>query len=179
MGHDASTDSQTHALHVQQLFVKHQQALLAYILSIEPNIADAQDILQETFLTVSQKTDTFAEGTNFLAWACTCARYNTLCFQRSSSRRATCLGEDVVELVAQIPVDQAEFENEVSLMRQCMQRLAPRARDILWQRYHSAKTPEHIATDLGWTSNAVRVALSRARAYLRQCMERRMLGART
>jgi RNA polymerase sigma-70 factor (ECF subfamily) len=164
-----------HALRVQQLFVRHQQALLAYVLSIEPNLADAQDIVQETFLTVSRKAQTFAEGTTFLAWACTVARYNTLHFQRSRARRVARLDDDVVELLhASEVVDESCLEQQVSAMQHCLNRLAPRARELVWLRYHGAKMPEQIAPEVGWSVNAVRVALSRARALLRECMEQRL-----
>ncbi len=48
-----------HTLQVQRLFVQHQQVVLYYVLTIEPNLGDAQDIVQETFLTVSRKADTY------------------------------------------------------------------------------------------------------------------------
>lgn len=34
--------------------------------------------------------------------------------------------------------------------------------------------PEDIAEDIGWTANAVRVALSRARTLLRDCLTSRI-----
>jgi DNA-directed RNA polymerase specialized sigma24 family protein len=34
--------------------------------------------------------------------------------------------------------------------------------------------PEQIATGIGWTVNAVRVALTRARGMLRECMEKQL-----
>ena len=164
-----------HTLRVQQLFVRHQQALLAYVLSIEPNLADAQDIVQETFLTVSRKARTFTEGTNFLAWACMVARYNTLHFQRTRARRVARLDGDVVELLhAGEVVDEGYFEQQVSAMQRCLDRLAPRARELVWLRYHGAKMPEQIAREVGWSVNAVRVALSRARTVLRKCVEHQL-----
>ena len=175
MPDDSTAPINEHALRVQQLFVRHQQALLAYVLSIEPNLADAQDIVQETFLTVSRKAQTFAEGTNFLAWACTVARYNTLHFQRTRARRVARLDDDVVELLhASEVVDEGYFEQQVSAMQHCLSRLAPRARELVWLRYHGAKMPEQIAPEVGWSVNAVRVALSRARTVLRECMEQQL-----
>jgi DNA-directed RNA polymerase specialized sigma24 family protein len=34
--------------------------------------------------------------------------------------------------------------------------------------------PEQIAEAVGWTANAVRVALTRARTFLRECMEQQL-----
>src|SRR5690242_7224816 len=59
---------------VQQLFVKHQLPLRAFIVSLEPNFTDAEDWLQEVFLVVTRKANEFQEGTNIFPWGCTIAR---------------------------------------------------------------------------------------------------------
>jgi RNA polymerase sigma-70 factor (ECF subfamily) len=164
-----------HALHVQQLFVRHQQTVLGYVLSIEPNFADAQDILQEVFLAVSRKAQTWSAGTNFLAWVCTVARYETLRFQRTRGRRRARLDEDVIELLyAAEAMDESDWQHRVDALRRCLGRLAPRAKELVWRRYHGAQMPKQIATGIGWTVNAVRVALTRARGVLRECMEKQL-----
>ncbi|KPK46519.1 MAG: hypothetical protein AMK72_09725, partial [Planctomycetes bacterium SM23_25] len=161
---DFPDTSNDHALHVQQLFVRHQQTVLGYVLSIEPNFADAQDIVQQAFLAVSRKAQTWSAGTDFLAWACTVARYETLHFQRTRARRTARLDEDVIELLhAGEVVDESEWQQRVDSLRRCLSRLAPRAAELVWRRYHGAQLPGEIATAIGWTVNAVRVALTRAR----------------
>src|SRR5580698_266775 len=72
-GGDAGALSEK-TMRVQQLFVKHQLGLRAFILSLEPNFTDAEDLLQEVFLVITRKANDFREGTNFFAWACTIAR---------------------------------------------------------------------------------------------------------
>jgi RNA polymerase sigma-70 factor (ECF subfamily) len=164
-----------HLLHVQPLFVRHQQAVLSYVLSIEPNLADAQDIVQEVFLTVSRKAATWTAGTNFLPWACTVARYETLTFQRNRARRVARLDDDVIELLhADGVMDEQEFQRKTTALQGCLGHLAPRARELMHLRYHAAQMPEQIAPKVGWTVNAVRVALTRARDLLRGCMEQQL-----
>jgi RNA polymerase sigma-70 factor (ECF subfamily) len=164
-----------HSLLVQQLFVRHQAVVLAYVLSLEPNPADAQDIVQEVFLTISRKAETFTVGTNFPAWACTVARYQTLSFQRRRARQACTLDEDVISLLEDgRTIDGPRFEEEVSVLKGCLLKLAPRARELIWARYHRQRMPEDIAEEIGWTANAVRVALSRARTALRDCLTSRI-----
>jgi RNA polymerase sigma-70 factor (ECF subfamily) len=175
MANDASDTSNDRVLHVQQLFVRHQQTVLGYVLSIEPNFADAQDIVQEVFLAVSRKAQTWSAGTDFLAWVCTVARYETLHFQRTRGRRAARLDEDVIEfLYADQTVDESEWQHRVDALRRCLGHLAPRAAELVWRRYHGVQMPGEIAAAIGWTVNAVRVALTRARNTLRECMERQL-----
>jgi len=146
--------------------------VLGYVLSIEPNFADAQDIVQQVFLAVSRKARTWSAGTDFLAWVCTVARYETLHFHRTRARRTARLDQDVIELVyAAEAVDESEWQRRIDALRRCLGRLAPRAKELVWRRYHGAQMPAQIATAIGWTVNAVRVALTRARGALRECME--------
>ena len=175
MSDELPTTPDDHTLHVQQLFVRHQQAVLAYVLSIEPSAEDAQEIVQEVFLTVSRKAPTWTDGTNFLAWVCTIARYTTLHYQRTRLRRTARLDDDVVELLFTNEMnDFPTFQHQVAVLQRCLDRLAPRMRELVRLRYHGGRMPEQIAAELGWTANAVRVALTRARNALRDCLQRQL-----
>ena len=63
---------------VQLLFVRHENSIRTFVRALQPSLADADDVLQETFLTVSRKASTFELGTNFVAWACSIARLKVL-----------------------------------------------------------------------------------------------------
>lgn len=172
MTHDAS-HVDDHTLTVQTLFVQHQQMVLAYVLSLEPNLHDAQEIVQDTFVTVTRKAGTFTADTNFPAWACAIARFKTLHFQRTRSRRNEKLADDVIELLAEDRhEDLSGFQRRVTSLRQCLRTLAPKSHELINLRYHAGKLPEQIAGEVGWTANSVRVALTRARNALRECLQR-------
>lgn len=162
-----------HTLQVQTLFVQHQQAVMAFVLSLEPEIHNAEEIVQETFVTASRKASTWANGTNFLAWACTIARFQTLSFHRDRGRQNCRLAKDVVELLAENGIeDFSVFQGRVLALRGCLKELAPKARELINLRYHAGQMPEQIADAINWTVNSVRVALTRARTALRECLER-------
>ncbi len=171
---DSPTPSD-HTLQVQRLFVQHQQVVLYYVLTIEPNLGDAQDIVQEAFLTVSRKAATYALGTNFPAWACTVARYQALQFQRTRARAAARLDDDVLEMLYGEDGPAPEMlEPRTQALKGCLGKLAPKAADLIRRRYHLGEMPEMIAERIGWTPSAVRVALTRARQSLRTCVDRTM-----
>lgn len=170
-------DSAAHTLRVQQLFVTSQGNLLAFILSLQPGLAAADDILQETFLVISRKADTFATGTNFLAWACTIARFKVLEFRRRQNQQAARISDTAIEsLCAELP-EEGFFDSRLVALRDCLHKLAPRAREMIWLRYHGAREPEEIAKQVEWTPGAVRVALTRARGVLRECVESKLKEA--
>lgn len=168
------TNEQAHTLKVQQQFMAHQQALLAYLLSIVPSLPDAQDILQDAFLVVSKKANTWTDGTNFFAWVCAIVRYEALHYARSSKKRMLPLDEDVIELLhcESPPLD--NLDAQIERLKECLKRLSPRARELIMLRYHTAQLPEQIAANVNWSVNSVRVALTRARQALCECIEQRL-----
>jgi len=71
-------------------------------------------------------------------------------------------------------VDESQWQPRVDALRRCLDRLAPRAKELVWRRYHGAQMPGQIAAGIGWTVNSVQVALTRARGVLRECMEKQL-----
>ena len=68
------------------LLTQAQQTLYACILSLLPDRVAANDVLQETNLTLWHKAEDFEPGTNFLAWATRIARYHVLNYRRKRQR---------------------------------------------------------------------------------------------
>ena len=169
--------SAAHTLRVQQLFVASQGNLLAFILSLHPALGEAEDILQETFLVVSRKAGTFREGTNFLAWACTIARFKVLEFRRRHNQQAARISDAAIELLCSEMPEEGFLDSRLTALRDCLHKLAPRAREMIWLRYQGARDSEEIAAQIAWTPGAVRVALTRARGVLRHCVESRIKEA--
>jgi RNA polymerase sigma-70 factor (ECF subfamily) len=158
----------SHLAQVQRLFLEHQPALRSYILSIVRDFSLAQDVAQETFLTVSRKAADFDLATHFLSWSCTIARFESLRALRRSNRPA--LSEETLELLA--ASDSATAPDYRSdWLRGCMERLTPNLQKMMRLRYEDALKPAEIARLMGWTPNAVCVATSRARSELRRCIE--------
>src|SRR4051794_30712552 len=71
---------------VQMLFVQHTAALRGFVHALMPDFARADDIVQETFLTVTKKAGDFEPGTNFLGWACSIARFKVMEAGRKAQR---------------------------------------------------------------------------------------------
>ncbi|MEM7013266.1 MAG: sigma-70 family RNA polymerase sigma factor [Verrucomicrobiota bacterium] len=154
---------------VQLLFVRNEGVIRAFVRALQPSLSDADDVMQETFLTISRKAATFELGTNFVAWACSIARLKVLENLRQR-KRATVLSEAaIIALAEDAPTPDLMTERERAL-ENCVERLAPKARDLLWRRYSSRQSSEEMAEAAGMTSVAVRVALTKARAFLRDCV---------
>ena len=166
----------TPAEQVQMLFVRHEGAIRAFVRALQTSLADADDVLQETFLTVSRKASSCEPGTKFVAWACGIARLKVLENFRQR-KRANLLSEAaLIALAEEAPAAEMTGLREDALSR-CIERLAPKSRDLLWRRYSGRQDSDEMADGLGMTSTAVRVALSKARAFLRDCVSAELKNA--
>lgn len=153
---------------VQRLFLEHQAGLYGYVLSIVRDFSLAQDVVQDTFLIVTRKAAQFDPKTNFVAWAYTIARYEALASMRRLARPA--LAEETLQLLF-AQEEPRVSEHTIELVRACMEKLTPNVQRMLNLRYEDALKPAEIARLLGWTSNAVSVAICRARLELRKCVK--------
>ncbi len=176
MNDDFPNAPATPAEQVQLLFVRHEGAIRAFVRALQPSLADADDVLQETFLTVSRKAATFEPGTNFVAWACGIARLKVLESFRQQKRANVLSEAALIALADEAPVADLTSLREEALSR-CVEKLAPKSRDLLWRRYSGRQDSDAMADGLGMTSTAVRVALSKARAFLRDCVSTELKNA--
>jgi len=159
---------------VQGLFVRHLPVVRATVLALLPNLHRAEDVVQETFLTMCQKAGDFIPGTDFAAWVCTIARYKVREALRSESLRFEPLSNDTIEAVLAAEPPKAEAVERLRLFEECLECLAPRARQAMELRYRGECLPEEIAQRMNWSLASVRVALSRARLVLRECVARKV-----
>jgi RNA polymerase sigma-70 factor (ECF subfamily) len=75
----------------------------------------------------------------------------------------------IIALTEDVPSPESFKEREQALSK-CIAKLPSKLRDLLWRRYSRRQTSDEMAEALGMTSNAVRVALSRSRMSLRDCI---------
>lgn len=167
---DTPSSIDAHTAAVQGLFLKYQPAVRGLILSMVPDFSLADDLLQETFLVVTRKAHTFTLGTSFPAWVKTIARYKVLETIRAR-RSEELLSEEVIDALMVDHQDlPANVDTHLQLLEQCLSKLAPQARRAIDFRYRNDHRPPEIANLMGCTVQSVNVTLSRARAFLRDCV---------
>ena len=104
-----------------------------------------------------------------MAWACGIARLKVLENFRQKKRANVLSEAAIIALAKDAPSAEALSEMEDTL-EGCLERLTPKIRDLLWRRYSRRQSSDEMAEATGMTSTAVRVALSKARAALRDCI---------
>ena len=82
------------------MVTRYQQRVYLFILSLLPNPADAEEVLQETNLVLWRKFEEFEPGTNFKAWAFQTAYYKIQSFLSRQERDRARFGDEFLEKVA-------------------------------------------------------------------------------
>jgi RNA polymerase sigma-70 factor (ECF subfamily) len=168
MGQDKRT------LDFLSLFVRHQQEIYAYILTLVPHVDDADDLFQEGMTVMWRKFDQFRPGTNFAAWGIQIMRYQILDYRRTLARRRRVLMEDSLfeALMDRIPAIQDEVAVRIEALRKCQALLNDRSRRILKMRYEHNTPIEEIASYLKVSRRHVYHMLGQINGVLLRCMRR-------
>ena len=166
-------DCSTEALdeYVQQL-TACQSRLRGYILASLGNYANTADVLQRANLTLWKKASEFRPGAEFLPWALTITRYEILAFLRDHRRDRHVFSEDVAELMLDAAASELSDPGDRQMaLRQCLEKLPHRSRDLLWQRYDADKSIKQIAKDTERSEDSVKCLFLRIRKTLERCIE--------
>lgn len=154
------------------LITEHQRPLHAFILALVPVRADPDDLLQDVNLVLMRKGDQFVPGTNFLAWACTIARYEVLNHYRDRRRaRQVAVDEDVLLCLADEAAQRLTGQDErIAALRGCLSQLSERSRQLLHRFYADDLSVRAIADERHQSEAALRVTLHRLRVRLLTCI---------
>lgn len=156
-----------------QLLTRHQSQVFGYLYALVRNLADTDDLYQQTTLVLWKKFDDFQAGSNFAGWACQVARLEALNFLQRQRRQRLVFDEDVLLALAD-----AEFEPAAdSVSRQealegCLEKLNRADRDLLQLTYGDDVQIKDVAAQLGRPVQSVYTSLSRIRGVLFACINR-------
>ncbi len=152
---------------------RHHRRLYGYIFSLVRNHADAQEVFQQTSLTLWEKFDDFQPGTNFIAWSCTVARFKAFDFLKQQRRRRVHFTDDF-ELrlaAAHESVPQSAFQARSVALEDCIEKLPPAQRELLRECFGGERSVAAVAEELGRTSHSVYSSLRNIREKLLDCVE--------
>ena len=161
-------------------FLQHRRSLLAYIYAVTRDWDAAEEIFQEVGVVIADHAGRGTEVERFMGWAVGVARRQIAAWYRANEkhRQTVPISEQVAAALAlaveenQTLVDQEQ--TRFSFLQECVEELTGRSRDVIQQRYREGKSNSAIAAALNWKLDSVKVALSRARKTLAECVERKM-----
>jgi len=167
-------DAGNRHLDFSQRLQRHHHRLFSYVFSLVRNLDDAQDVLQETCLTLWEKYDEYDPTTPFCAWTFTVARFKVLSHVDRNRRRKRQFSKQVLAELAAIQesISVEESDARRDALRDCVEKLPERQRALLWKCYAGAQSVKQAATELGRSPQSVHNSLRWIRQKLMECIDR-------
>jgi RNA polymerase sigma-70 factor (ECF subfamily) len=157
-----------------ELIARHHRSLYAYIFAFLPSAADADDVFQQTCVTIWREFERFEPDSDFQKWSQAIAFNQIRNFRRKMRRDRHVFCDDVVEQMAEQRAEApADGDARRRWLESCIELLRPRDRELLAVSYSGATTFKQAAEKLGRPANTVYKALNRIRRLLLECVERR------
>jgi len=164
-------DEQKHAEFLRCYSQNHHR-IFGYILTLLPNTADAEEVLQETSIVLWNKFDTFRPGTDFVRWACAVAHRMALKYLRDRKKNPPLLSENMLQVIAAVRLENSDvLEQRRKALEGCLKKLSERDRQLVQQRYAEKVNTRQLASQIGRPENTVYKALSRIRRQLMECVD--------
>jgi RNA polymerase sigma-70 factor, ECF subfamily len=158
-----------------QLITQAQRSLFALIRTLVLDEAAAEDVLQETNLTLWNQADRFQPGTNFAAWAGKVAWFKVLDYRKRCNRDRLRFGDALLEQLAQEAMaDLDGFDARKTALVKCFALIPPERRRVLDLHYGQRWSLAQIGEDVGKSVGAVKQLMARIRMALRKCVRRRL-----
>jgi RNA polymerase sigma-70 factor, ECF subfamily len=165
-----------------RLFLQNERRLYAYILTLLPNRADADDVLQEASLVMWDKFDPAGPPEDFAAWGCRIAYYKVLDFCKKQQRSRVLFSQTLLERLGETAIEQAaalQLDERRAALAACIEKLRPRDRDLLAHRFADGATIQTAAAHDGRSIEAVYKALAKIRQTLFDCVTRSLAAGRS
>jgi RNA polymerase sigma-70 factor, ECF subfamily len=157
------------------LLMRHERQIFGYIYTLLPNRHDAEDVLQETCLTIYDKFGEFTPGTDFVAWAMRIAWWKVRAAKQKFARSKVVFNEEVMEAVAHTAEQMAEESGRAqTALAECLRKLNERDRRMVLTRYERGSGVERAAMVSGRSLQAAYKALMRIKQVLHDCVTDRM-----
>ena len=155
-------------------FVRSQDRIYAYLVTLLPNRMDAEEVFQQTSLVLWKKWQDFDPTRDFVRWACGIAHHEVCTFLRKHvDKRRVYLSEELLADVAEARLEAHDvLEARRRALRHCLQQLKDNQRQLLERCYAGKDTIKTIAAGLGQRPNVVYMILKRLRRTLFECINR-------
>jgi len=155
------------------LLTPHKGDIFGFIFCMVHSLQDAEDVFQQSVITMWNKFDQFEPGSNFLAWAYSIARFKALNLIKSKRRAKVYFSEDLIDQLVQQEIDPTEVRDaRLRALATCRQKLSSGDQALLALCYGESGTIRDAAERIGRPVGSVYDSLSRIRRALYLCIER-------
>ena len=154
------------------LFLRSEREIFRYVAALIPNVADAEDIVQQTAVSLWEKFEAYDPALPFTPWACRFALNKARQWIERRQRWQTLLeGGLAEELMRRRDELRPELEAHLKHLEGCLGKLPKAQRTLVEEYYYHRANVERLSEEAGRTVAATYKALQRIRESLLVCVE--------
>ena len=153
-----------------RLFLQSEREVYRYVMSIVPNIADAQDVVQETAVSLWRKIDLYNSDQPFTPWACRFALNEARSFLRRKGKLNSFMTDELAELIIKKKAEKDKYKQ--SDLLDCVSKLEPMHKSLIEEYYFKQASIDKISNETGRSTEALYKSLQRIRKQLLSCMRK-------
>ena len=154
------------------LFLRSEREIFRYVAVLVPNVADAEDIVQQTALSLWEKFDAYDPSQPFTPWACRFALNKAKQWIERRKRWQALLDGGLADELAQRREElRPELETRLRHLEGCLAKLPDEQRSLVEGYYYRRDGIEKLAENSGRTVAATYKTLQRIRQALQVCVE--------
>jgi RNA polymerase sigma-70 factor, ECF subfamily len=167
----------SHETQAAQIFLSHHDFVKGVALKHAPWPGLMEDITQQVFLEFLKKESQWDLAADVRPLLATMTRLVALRLWRERTRTQPEVVQklaDHIRLLAEEREAPSPYEDEVGLLRECLEKLPEKSRELVQLYYYNDVGTPEIADQLAMKADTVCRALSRVRDKLRECIQRSM-----
>ena len=152
------------------LILQVQQEVRVFIAVLAPSSELVEEVLQATLLRAHDILPKYELRRTFVQWLKGIARNLLRQELQGRARHLSMAGQTLEAIVAEACLADVETAEPDPALRECMDRLAPHARELLDRRYGRNLSLGQLAQQFKKPADTIGVTLHRIRETLRQCL---------
>lgn len=163
--------------HAAQIFLTHHDFVRGVALKYAPWPGLMEDISQQVFLEFMAKESQWDLSRDARPLLATMTRHIAMRQWRERTRQQPEVVQklaDHIRLLAEERESPPSYEEEINVLRDCLQKLPEKSRELVELYYYNEIGTPQIAEQIQMKADTVCRALSRVREKLRECIQRSM-----
>ncbi|HVL42875.1 MAG TPA: sigma-70 family RNA polymerase sigma factor [Brevundimonas sp.] len=158
---------------LEEVYRRTSGKLFGVVLRILPDRQEAEDVLQDVYLTVWRKADKFdADRASPITWLAALARNRAIDRIRSRGGRVFVSDEAVATRpdAGPLPGDELEAGEAADRIHTCLDQLEPERADVVRQAFFGGMTYDALANRVGVPLGTMKSWMRRSLLRLRDCL---------
>lgn len=169
-----AVSDQPRTTQLADLVRQHQAGVWRYLRYLGADPPEADDLTQETFLSVARKPFEERCPKQSAAYLRTVAGNQLRMLRRKQKREADCVSLEAAEAIWAEAAGDDGLETYLDALRKCLETLDGRARQAIDLHYREQTSRDQTAQRLDMKPEGIKTLLRRTRQVLRECIERRI-----